>query len=49
MDFMDLNKVCPKDNFLFPKIEQLVDSIVGHTLLSFIDVFSGYNQMPIDE
>lgn len=40
VDFTDLNNACPKDSFPLPKIEQLVDSIVGHGLMSFIDVFS---------
>lgn len=40
VDFMDLNKTCPKDSFLLPKIDQLVDSTVGHSLLSLMDAFS---------
>lgn len=40
VDFTDLNNACPKDSFPLPKIEQLVDSIVGHGLMSFIDAFS---------
>ena len=47
--FTDLNKACPKDSFPLPKIDQLVDSTVGHGLLSFMDEFSGYNQIPIFE
>ncbi|KAH9714403.1 hypothetical protein KPL71_020650 [Citrus sinensis] len=49
VDFTDLNKACPKDSFPLPKIDQLVDSTAGHGLLSFIDAFSGYNQIPMDE
>ena len=49
VDFTNLNKACPKDNFHLPKIEQLVDSTAGHGLLSFMDAFSGYNQIPMDE
>lgn len=49
VDFTDLNKLCPKDSFPLPKIGQLVDLTVGHILLRFIDAFSGYNQIPIDE
>ena len=45
MDFMDLNKACPKDSFPLPRIDQLVDSTVGHKLLTFMDAFSGYNQI----
>ena len=49
VDFTDLNKACLKDSFLLPQIDQLVDSIDGHKLLTFMDVFSGYNQIKIDE
>ena len=38
-DFMDLNKVCPKDPFPMPKIDQLVDATVGHHRMSFLDAF----------
>ena len=43
VNFTDLNKAYPKDSFPLPKIDQLVDSIAGHKLLSFMDAFSGYN------
>ena len=43
VDFTDLNKVCPKDSYPLPRIDQLVDSTAGHRLLSFMDAFSGYN------
>ena len=49
VDFTDLNKACPKDSFLLPKIDQLVDSTAGHSLLSLMDAFSGYNQIPMNE
>ena len=49
VNFTDFNKACPKDSFSLPKIDQLVDSTAGHNLLSFIDAFSGYNQIPMDE
>lgn len=45
MDFTDLNKTCPKDSFSLPQIDQLVDATVKHELLSFIDAYSGYNQI----
>ena len=45
VDFTSLNKACPKDSFPLPRINQLVDSIVGHKLLTFMDAFSGYNQI----
>ena len=47
VDFMDLNKVCPKDPFLMPKIDQQVDAIVGHPRMSFLDAFQGYHQIPL--
>ena len=49
MDFTDLNKACPKDSFPLPRIDQLVDSITGHKLLTFMDAFSGYNQIKMAE
>ena len=49
MDFTDLIKACPKDSYALPRIDQLVDSIAGHKLLSFMDAFSGYNQIRTDE
>ena len=45
VDFTDLNKACPKDNFPLLRIDQLVDSTAGHKLLMFMDAFSGYNQI----
>ena len=49
VDFTDLNKACPKDSFPLPMIDQLVDSTAGHKLLTFMDVFSGYNQIKMAE
>ena len=40
-----LNKACPKDSFPLPHIDMLVDATAGHELLSFMDAFSGYNQI----
>jgi hypothetical protein len=49
VDFTDLNKACPKDSFPLPRIDLLVDSTSGHQLLSFMDAFSGYNQIQMAE
>ena len=49
VDFTDLNKVYPKDSFPLSRIDQLVDSTAGHKLLSFMDAFSRYNQILMDE
>ena len=47
VDFMDLNKACPKDPFPMPKIDQLVDATVGHLRMGFLDAFQGYHQIPL--
>ena len=49
MDFTDLNKTCPKNSFPLQRIDQLVDSTAGHKLLTFMDAFSGYNQIKMAE
>jgi len=52
VDFTDLNKACPKDSYPLPTIDALVDSASGCRFLSFLDAFSGYNQIcmhPRDE
>ena len=48
IDYTDVNKACPKDCFLLPRIDQLVDSTSGHEMLTFMDTFSGYNQIKMD-
>ncbi|XP_065039397.1 uncharacterized protein LOC135673925 [Musa acuminata AAA Group] len=40
-----LNNACPKDCYPLPKIDQLVDAMAGHARLSFMDTYSGYNQI----
>ena len=49
VDFTDLNKAYPKDSYSLPQIDTLVDSTARHKLLSFIDAFSGYNQIKMSE
>lgn len=46
-NFSDLNKACPKDSFPLLCIDQLVDTTTGHELFSFMDTYSGYNQIPM--
>ena len=41
VDFTDLIKACPKDLFPIPWIDQLVDAMVGHPRISFMDAFQG--------
>jgi len=45
VDFADLNKACPKDSYPLPSIDALVDNAFGCKMLSFLDAFSGYNQI----
>lgn len=45
IDYTDLKRVCPKDAYPLPSIDQLIDATAGHLLLSFIDVFLGYHQI----
>ena len=47
MDFINLNKVYPKDSYPLPKIDKLVDATAGYALLSFMDAFAGYHQIPL--
>ena len=47
MDYTDLNEVYPKDSFPLPQIDQFVDASAGHGMLSFLDAFSGYHQIPM--
>lgn len=49
VDFTDLNKACPKDPYALPQINLLVDSNAGHKLLSFMEAYSGYNQIKMYE
>ena len=45
MDYRNLNKACPKDNFSLPHINTLVDSAASSAMYSFMDGLSGYNQI----
>ena len=49
VDFTNLNKAYLKDSYPLPWIDVLVDLTARHQLLSFIDAFSGYNQIKLDE
>jgi hypothetical protein len=45
IDYTNLNKACPKDPYLPPRIYQIVDSTSGCDLLSFLDAYSGFHQI----
>lgn len=48
VDYTNLNDACPKYSFPLPRIDQIVDSIAGHKMLSFLDAFSArYHQIPM--
>ena len=48
VDYTDLNDACPKDSFPLPRIDQIMDASAGHGMLSFMDAFSGYHQIPMN-
>jgi hypothetical protein len=47
IDYTSLNKACPKDPFALPRIDQVIDSIAGCDLMSFLDSYSGYHRIPL--
>jgi hypothetical protein len=47
IDYRDINRACPKDNYPTPFIDQIVDDCAGSEIFSFMDGFSGYNQINI--
>ena len=47
VDYTNLNDACPKDSFSLLRIDQIVDSTARHEMLSFLDAFFGYHQIPM--
>ena len=47
MDYRELNKAMQKDHFPLPFIDQVLDTLAGKKFFSFLDGFSGYNQIQI--
>jgi hypothetical protein len=45
IDFTDLNKACPKDEFSLPRIDSLVDATASSELMSLLDCYSVYHQI----
>jgi hypothetical protein len=45
IDFTDLNKACPKDEFPLPRIDSLIDAASTSKLMSLLDYYSGYHQI----
>lgn len=46
-DYTDFNRACPKDAYPLPSIDKLVDNSTDFKLRSFMDAYSGYNQIPM--
>ena len=46
--YRELNKVTKKDHFPLPFIDQVLDGLAGKKFFSFLDGFSGYNQIQIN-
>ena len=47
VDYTDLNEACPKDSFPLASIDQIVDAAAGHEIISFLDTFFRYHQIPM--
>lgn len=52
VDYREFNKATKKYHFPLPFIDQVLDTLAGKKFFSFLDGFSGYNQIqiaPIDQ
>jgi hypothetical protein len=49
VDYIRLNKACPKVPYPLPRIDQIVDSTTGCEIMSFLDAYSGYHQIKMKE
>jgi hypothetical protein len=47
VDYTSINKRCPKDPFPLPRIDQIINATAGCARLSFLDTYSGYNQIKL--
>ena len=47
VDFRNLNKCSKKDNYPLPNMEHLLQKFLGASVMSFLDGFSGYNQVAV--
>jgi len=47
IDYRDVNHACPKYNYPTPFIDEIIDECVECEIFSFMDGFSGYNQINI--
>ena len=49
IDFRDLNRSTPKDEYPMPVADMLIDNTAGFQVFSFMDGYSGYNQIYMAE
>ena len=49
IDFRNLNKVSLKDNYPLPKMDHILQRVVGASRMSLLDGYSGYNQILVHE
>ena len=49
VDYRDLNKASPKDEFPLPKIHILLDNCAKHEVAYFVDCYAGYHQIILDD
>jgi hypothetical protein len=47
IDYRKLNKATKKDDFPLPFIDEMLERLTNHSFLYFLDVYSGYHQIPI--
>lgn len=47
VDYRELNKDTKRDYFPSPFIDQVLDNLAGSSYFSFLDGFSGYNQIQV--
>ena len=47
VDYLDLNRESPENDFPLPHIDVLMDNTAQASVFSFMDSFSGYNQIKI--
>jgi len=45
IDFRDLNRATPKDEYPMPIADMLINDAFGHRVISFLDGNAGYNQI----
>ena len=47
VDFCNLNRASLKDNYPLPKMDHILQKVVGSSRMSMMDGFSGYNQVAV--